>query len=138
MQLLLSSKRMPKRHQKVAELILSSDWSTTFFVRQKVAYAKRTAKSHGTCIQLKYRKKSIHSNSGIKNECSFDFLLLTRSNNVAERDDLICTFAQSVLRFLNVTIDNSPKVKKSVRILPKLFSSIHMNSKRGLAASSRI
>ena len=56
MQLFLSSKRMPKRHQKVAELILSSNWSTTFFGRQKVAYAKRTAKSHGTCIQLKYKR----------------------------------------------------------------------------------
>ena len=53
MQLFLSSKRMPKRHQKVAELILSSIWLATFFGRQKVAYAKRTAKSHGTCIQLK-------------------------------------------------------------------------------------
>jgi len=49
---LLSSKKMPKRHQKVAKLILSSKWSATFFGRQKVAYAKRTTKSHGTCIQL--------------------------------------------------------------------------------------
>ena len=49
---ILSSKRMPKRHQKVAELILSSIWLATFFGRQKVAYGKRTAKSHGTCIQL--------------------------------------------------------------------------------------
>ena len=33
----LSSKRMPRTHQKVAWLILSSDWSATFFGRQKVA-----------------------------------------------------------------------------------------------------
>ena len=52
MQFFLSFKRMPKRHQKVAELILSSIWLATFFGRQKVAYAKRTAKSRGTCIQL--------------------------------------------------------------------------------------
>ena len=51
----LSSKRMPKRHQKVAELILSSNWLATFFGRQKVVHAKRTAKSRGTCIQLKQK-----------------------------------------------------------------------------------
>ena len=51
-ELFCPSKGCKKRRQKVAELFLSSDCSATFFGRQKVVHAKRTAKSRGTCIQL--------------------------------------------------------------------------------------
>ena len=44
----------PKGCQKVAELILPTNRSARNFGRQKVAYTKRMAKSHGTCIELKY------------------------------------------------------------------------------------
>ena len=44
MQLFLSSERLPKRHQKVAGLILSSDWSGTFLWTSKGSLLKNDSK----------------------------------------------------------------------------------------------
>ena len=62
--LVLDAKKSPKGRQKVAQPFCPPIWSATkektaksrrgHFGRQKVVMVKRTAKSRGTCIHLKY------------------------------------------------------------------------------------